>query len=1138
MSFLSSRLAIIPALLFAALVPARGAVPPVPPVFLTGTGGPYPDYTQQSLKTLPVGKTLVVPIVVSGSGPISYSASSSSSSLVPIIKTGYPVMNIQVSYSGTTTVSGSINTLYTFTGGNDGGNPQAGVIQASNGNLYGTTMADRTNKFGTVYEIGTSSTTLDTLYSFTGGTDGGHPYAPLYQTSGSNLYGTTSGTGGTNGFGTVYQITTTGSLTTLYSFTGAADGGNPQAGVVTMGTGGILYGTTTIGGGGGGTIFQITATGTNPAFGTLYSFTGGSDGGNPQGSLFASSDGNLYGATADGGASGSGTNGFGTIFKIPAAGGSLTTLYSFTGGNDGAHPYGGVIQTADGAIYGTTASSGTYGYGTVFKLTTSGTLIPLHSFSGGSDGGNPYGGLISGTDGKLYGTTESSGTNIKGTIFQVNVGGGFQTLYAFTGGSDGGNPYAGVIQASSGNFYGTTYAGGSGSGVGTIYELPAKFAPSFSGTMTFALLRDMAPTTCSYIAGFAQAGYYTNCQFFRIANLSSTGLPGFIAQGGDPTNTGTGNPGFSFDDELNPSLIFTGAGQLAMANSGVNTTTYHGTNGSQFFITDYNQESLRSLDFNYTIFGQLLTGFDTMQKVMAVTTGTNGETPTVPVVMNSVTVTEDSTDAVMLVNAAGSVPNGATITVNATDPGGHKAVTPSTTGTTTTIGQTHSIGTFADNVNDPPFILPDDDVYASLHQKVTFPITARDLEFDYLISGASVISGSAGTVSVSGNVATVTPVASSPIGNVTAAFYVYEPFLSSNGQHYGTASAGLGTGKLTPLPALFKSTAGSPLSSSTSSIPVTPAIGSFLCSNPSATVGDFSATINWGDGSTISGTDTVSVVKSSYLPTTYSITPNTDHVYQNPGIYPVVATVTDTYGNVLQVQNTAVVSGSSIYTYGRTFTAAKGAFNGMVATFVDSKNSAPASTYHAVINWGDGVVGTGTIAGSNASFQVYGAHKYTAGTTYPVDVTITSLADPTQSGYAWSIAKLTGVPTHQPPFAQSHIVGELGNPGFGSGYLDEEVTLFNSGNLASGPITLEFYLSPTTSLGSSAILLQVGKGTTYNTVSIPAGNAISGAVSDIIVPAGVTSRGKYLIMKVITSDPIGSYMDYPRTFADPNPLIE
>jgi len=1149
MHFPPRRLALLFPLI--ALFSAQGASVPV---FLSGSATAYPDYTQRNLSTIPVGKTVVVPVVVSGSGPISYSATSSSSVLMPVVKTGYPVMTIQVSYSGTTTTTGTINTLYTFTSGTDGGNPQDALIQASDRNFYGTTLADGTDGFGTIFQYSTTSGSLATIYSFTGGADGGHPYAPIYDSPSGNLYGTTETGGTNNGAGTVYQITITGSLTTLYTFSGGSDGGNPQAGLVTAGTASALFGTTAKGGSGAGTVFKLATSGSQPTLTTLHTFTGGADGGNPQAGLITGTGSILYGATAGGGISGNGT-----VFQITTSG-SLTTLYTFSG-SDGANPYAGLFQATDGNLYGATEAGGTNGFGTVFRLTTSGSLTTLHTFTGGSDGAHPYGGVIQATDGNFYGTTETSGSTSggtgAGTVFQITPSGAFTLLYTFTGGSDGAHPYGGVIQATDGNFYGTTES--SGTGAGTIFEVPATYSASFSGAMSFALLRDMAPITTSYIAGFAQAGYYNGLELFRVTNLSGFGQSGFIAQGGDPTNTGTGNPGFSFNDECTPSLIFTGAGQLAMANSGVNTTTYRGTNSTQFFITDgYDDsapdEALRSLDFNYTIFGQLLQGFDTMQKVMAVSTGTNGSTPVVPIVMKSVTVTENNTDAILLVSAAGVVPKGSTVKVTAKDPSGNKAVTPSLTGTTTTPDLSIPMSSYNDILEDPAILLPHANVFAPLHRKVTLPVVTRDLEFDYLMPDATLLSGSSARVGIFGNIVTVTPKSTSPIGGVTVGLSVTEPFNSNGTEHYTAVSVGLGTGKLTGAPALLTGTPGGALSSSTGNGigGGSPAFGSFLCSNPAAVPGDFAATINWGDGSSISGTATVTgtagvsgtgavtVVKSTYLPATYLVSSTTGHSYSNPGIYPVNVTVSDTNGGVLDLDNIAVVSNSNIYAFGRTFTAAKGSFDGLVATFVDNTIQFTASDFQASINWGDGAVGSGIIRGSNGSFKVYGKHKYTAGATYPVDVAVTSPVNPNHSGYAWSIARLTGVPTHQPPFAQSHIIAQLGNPGFGNGFLDEEVTLFNSGNVASGPIALKFYLSPTnsTTISTADVPLQVGKGSVYHALSVPAGTAVSGAVSDIFVPSAAVSRGKYLIMQVITSDPIGSHMNYPRVFADPNPLIE
>ncbi len=429
---------------------------------------------------------------------------------------------------------------------------------------------------------------------------------------------------------------------------------------------------------------------------------------------------------------------------------------------------------------------------------------------------------------------------------------------------------------------------------------------------------------------------------------------------------------------------------------------------------------------------------------------------------------------------------------------------------------------------------------------------AVDLEFDYLITQAqALVDPSNATVNYSGRVATVTPNPASPIGPVSVGIGVVQLSATSvrpieTGYDDETAvNVGLGSGKLTGMPGVFYSAPNAALESSTGGTADT--FGSFAGSALATGSNYYSATINWGDGSTLSGTNVVSVTPSPYLPTTYNIA-GPSHTYTNPGIYPLNVTVTNTNGSILQLNNTAVVSAGPIYAFGRSFTAARGKFNGLVATFVDnSSNTTIPADYQATILWGDGsksvvtgggvATGAGAIRGSHGSFQLYSNHNYTAGTTYPVDVTINSTTS-SSSAYAWSTATLTSVPTHQPPIAQSHIVAQLGNPGFGNGFLDEEVTLFNSGNKASGPVNLKFYLSPTPTMTGGAIPLQVGKNSFYQAISIPPGEAIAGAVSDILLPAGVIFVNKYIIMQVITTDPVANHMPEERIFADPNPLVE
>ena len=350
--------------------------------------------------------------------------------------------------------------LASFAGGTDGANPASKLIKGSDGYFYGTTSAGG-NGYGTVFKI-TSSEVKTTLYNFTGGNDGAAPQAGLVLGSDGNFYGTTSkgGPSGDIGYGTVFKITPQGVKTTLYSFAGGNDGENPQAGLI-QGSDGNFYGTTVNAGwSGGGTVFKITSSGVKT---TLYNIRGGTDGATPTGLLIQASDGNLYGTTAFGG-----WNGYGTVFKITPLG-VKTILYNFTGGTDGANPFAGLIQGSDGNFYGTTYYGGN-NYGTVYKVTPQGIKTVLYSFAGGNDGANPYAELIQGSDGNFYGTTQYGGANNYGTVYKVTPAGVETVLWSFTGGNDGALPYAGLIQGSDGNLYGTTNNGGTAN-LGTVFKI-------------------------------------------------------------------------------------------------------------------------------------------------------------------------------------------------------------------------------------------------------------------------------------------------------------------------------------------------------------------------------------------------------------------------------------------------------------------------------------------------------------------------------------------------------------------------------------------------------------------------------------------------------------------------------------------
>jgi uncharacterized repeat protein (TIGR03803 family) len=356
----------------------------------------------------------------------------------------------------------TFTTLHSFDG-TDGSLPVGGLVQASNGNLYGTTSFGAAGvRYGTVFKI-TPGGRLTTLLDFDL-TDGAGPSGALIQASDGNFYGTTE-EGGASGGGTVFKITPSGTLKTLHNFCSqiaCPDGLEPLARLV-QGTDGNFYGTTSGGGvnGNWGTVFKITAGG---ILTTLHSFDG-TDGYGLKAGVVEGTDGNFYGTAADGG-----VNGFGTIFKI-TSGGTLTTLYNFCSQpdcTDGEAPFAGLVQATDGNYYGTTEEGGANHYGTVFKITPSGVLTTVLSFVG-TDGAYPLAGLVQAANGDLYGTTSAGGAKGNGTVFTITPSGALTTLASFDG-SDGSQPVAGLVRATNGKFYGTTSKGGA-NGEGTVFSV-------------------------------------------------------------------------------------------------------------------------------------------------------------------------------------------------------------------------------------------------------------------------------------------------------------------------------------------------------------------------------------------------------------------------------------------------------------------------------------------------------------------------------------------------------------------------------------------------------------------------------------------------------------------------------------------
>jgi uncharacterized repeat protein (TIGR03803 family) len=372
--------------------------------------------------------------------------------------------------------------LYIFAGsGGDGQTPLANLIQAADGNFYGMTYSGGTADNGTIFEYNTTALTESVLHSF-GATPGIRPNASLMQASDGNFYGTTKA-GGTNDEGTVFKLTATGAITVLGSFTGQGANGEYPVGDLVQAKDGNLYGMASGGGRyAGGMLFKYDTTAKQVD--TLLSFDGVS-GSSADGSLVVGNDGNLYGMTTQGG-----IQGLGNIFEWNTGTKSISSLYGFTGGSaDGKYPHGSLILAADGNFYGVTQSGGGSFYGVIFEWnTTTKTETILHSFGGGlGDGEYPEGSLIQAADGNLYGLTNQGGTNNYGVIFEWNTLTQTETvLYNFVGANDGEYPYGSLIQASDGNLYGMARAGGK-YGDGTVFQYNITAATldtliSFNGT--------------------------------------------------------------------------------------------------------------------------------------------------------------------------------------------------------------------------------------------------------------------------------------------------------------------------------------------------------------------------------------------------------------------------------------------------------------------------------------------------------------------------------------------------------------------------------------------------------------------------------------------------------------------------------
>jgi uncharacterized repeat protein (TIGR03803 family) len=353
-------------------------------------------------------------------------------------------------------IPATLTTLHSF-GGPDGAKPMARLLLGRDGNFYGAASQGGANDKGAIYKI-TPSGSFSMLHSFAG-SDGAQPAAGLVEGRDACFYGTTA-RGGASEDGVVFKIAPAGPLTVLYSFTGGFDGSSPNAALV-QGRDGIFYGTTYTGTrNDDGSVFSISASG---EFSPLCWFEGGLKGANPCGALVEGGGGFYYGT-----ASNIKEQGSGAIFKVNASG-VMTTLYGFAG-MDGACPTCALVLGRDGDLYGTTHEGGKGRCGTVFKITKTGKLTTLHSFAADEEGSYPSGGLILGKDGNFYGNASRGGASGAGTVFKITPTGALTTLYSFSGGLDGAVPTGDLVQGRDGSFYGVTVGGGTND-KGTVFKI-------------------------------------------------------------------------------------------------------------------------------------------------------------------------------------------------------------------------------------------------------------------------------------------------------------------------------------------------------------------------------------------------------------------------------------------------------------------------------------------------------------------------------------------------------------------------------------------------------------------------------------------------------------------------------------------
>jgi cyclophilin family peptidyl-prolyl cis-trans isomerase len=684
---------------------------------------------------------------------------------------------------------------------------------------------------------------------------------------------------------------------------------------------------------------------------------------------------------------------------------------------------------------------------------------------------------------------------------------------------------------------------------------------SYEGDMEFQLFRNLTPETASFIGGYAQSGYYDNVLFHRI-------VPTFVLQGGDPAGTGTGttsggqnlNLNYSLPHEFRPELIFTGRGQLAMANSdggyslhdangfllpaafpdygqpNYRTGNFQATNGTQFFITlGQPRNPPFNLDFKHTIFGQLTRGFDVMDRFAAVPQSAANNKPTVDVKMTALSVAPSKRDAILLLSAVGSTPTGQPATITVTANGGSTAT------------KTIQVTAFKDTVNDPPILFPLEPVNMPLRGVPVFIARTADLESDVATTRFPVLEVSSGQAFV----ADISPANLQIVGRPTPGPWDLtlgveqlndpasggDPFANSRFQ---VLEVGVGGKNLVAKPITLEATEGVDLVGQTVAI--------FRHAGSGSAAADFTATVNWGDGSNLDPhtgppATTVQVIRSKTQAGAFDV--RASHKYARHGVYPLKVNIDGPSGETATAIGAAVVhaAGATLRAVGREVNSARATLSKRpLATFSDATPGTTAKSYRAIVDWGDGQRGSGTVLKIGfGKFVVLGSHTYLDAETFPVSVHIDRIAPSAESAVAWSMVKLRGFtgPVHLPPFANANItatwpVDFRKIPNGSLTDLSGAIFVQNGGRTATKPWKLRFWLSNDAVLGGDTLLKMGPSGREIPEINLgPLGPGFGGTLSlngnfALHLPSG-NGTDKYVIAELLYNDPLTDLLPVPKT---------